>query len=243
MKAATAAIILLLCSIVCTAQQKAHILVITGGHGFKQVPFYQMFDSLAGITYDKLAQPQANELIAAPAVKKYDALVFYDMYDSITPQQQQAYLQLLQKGTAMIFLHHALVSYQRNWNEFQHILGGKYYEKATLVNGDTLTSSYQHDVVIPVKIEDRQHPVTKGLQDFEIYDEVYGNFGIQPGIHPLLSTTHPGSSRYIGWVNHYANTDVLFIQLGHGPEAFANPNYRKLLQQGIHWSVQHHRKK
>lgn len=237
-------IIILLCLIgmACFAQKKIHILIITGGHGFKQEPFYQMFDSFGNISYDKLEQPAANELIASTGVDKYDALVFYDMYNAISPAQKQAYIQLLKKGKAMIFLHHALVSYQ-DWDEFQKIIGGKYYEQATLVDGDTIKSSYQHDVMIPVKIENLKHPVTRGLKDFEIYDEVYGNFKTQPNIRPLLSTTHPGSSPYIAWINPYMGTDVLFIQLGHGPEAFGNPNYRKLLQQGIEWSVLRHRRK
>lgn len=233
---------ILFCAIFMTgvAQKKSHILIVTGGHGFKEVPFYNMLDSLGDISYEKAEQPKGNEVIASPAVEKYDALVFYDMYDSITPSQKQAYVTLLQKGKAMIFLHHSLVSYQ-GWEEFQRIIGGKYYGRATLVGGDTLKSSYQHDVIIPVKIENRQHPVTKGLTDFQIYDEVYGNFGVQPTIKPLLSTTHPGSSRYIAWINPYGRSDVLFIQLGHGPEAFANPYYRKLLLQGIQWSVLRHR--
>lgn len=222
-------------------KKKYHFLLVTGGHGFKEVPFYNMIDSLGNFSYDKLVQPKANELIASPQIDKYDALVFYDMNDSITPSQQQAYLQALQKGKAMIFLHHALVSYQ-GWDEFQRIIGGRYYAKATVINSDTLKSSYEHDVVIPVKIENRKHPVTKGLADFEIYDEVYGNFGIQPTIRPLLSTTHPGSSKYIAWINPYGNSDILFIQLGHGPEAFGNSNYRKLLAQGIEWSILRHQR-
>lgn len=234
---------ILLCAIITTgvAQKKPHILVVTGGHGFKEVPFYNMLDSLGDLSYEQVEQPKGNELIASQTVNKYDALVFYDMYDSITPFQKHAYVKLLQQGKAMIFLHHSLVSYQ-SWDEFQRIIGGKYYEKATLVGGDTLKSSYQHDVVIPVKIENSQHPVTKGLKDFQIYDEVYGNFGIQPTIKPLLSTTHPGSSRYIAWINPYGHSDVLFIQLGHGPEAFANPDYKRLLLQGIQWSVLRHGK-
>jgi alpha-L-fucosidase 2 len=215
---------------------KPHLLIVTGGHGFEKVPFYNMMDSLGNFSYDKIEQPKANELIASPKIGKYDAIVFYDMNDSITAPQKQAYLQALQKGKAMIFLHHALVSYQ-NWDTFQQIIGGKYYAKATLVNGDTLKSSYQHDVVIPVKIENREHPVTRGLTDFEIFDEVYGNFGTQPTIRPLLSTTHSGSSKYIAWTNPFGQSEVLFIQLGHGPEAFGNPNYRKLLRQGIEWSI------
>jgi type 1 glutamine amidotransferase len=97
-------------------------------------------------------------------------------------------------------------------------------------------------VVIPVKIENGKHPITRGLSDFEIYDEVYGNFGTQPTIRPLLSTTHPQSSKYIGWTNPFSGSEVLFIQLGHGPETFANPNYRKLLRQGIEWSIKRHQR-
>ena len=222
------------------SQDKYRLLVITGGHGFEKVPFYNMMDSLGNFSYDRIEQPKANELIASPDIDRYDALVFYDMNDSITPVQKQAYLRLLQKGKAMVFLHHSLVSYQ-NWDEFQRIIGGKYYEKATLVNGNSVKSSYQHDVIIPVKIENPAHPVTKGLADFEIYDEVYGNFLTQPTIRPLLSTTHPGSSKYIAWTNPFGRSEVLFIQLGHGPEAFGNSNYRKLLRQGMEWSIERHR--
>jgi type 1 glutamine amidotransferase len=238
MKAIVTAIFLCCLVISCLSQQKKHLLIITGGHGFDEASFYNMFDSLGNFSYDSLVQPRGNELIASSAVHKYAAIIFYDMYDSITPAQKRAYQCLLQQGKPMVFLHHSLVSYQHNWDEFQRIIGGKYYEQPTPVNDDTLQSSYQHDVNISVKIEDRTHPVTRGIEDFEIYDEVYGNFGIQTGIKPLLSTTHPGSSRYIAWVNHYGNTEVLFIQLGHGPEAFANPNFRKLLRQGIEWSIQ-----
>jgi type 1 glutamine amidotransferase len=45
--------------------------------------------------------------------------------------------------------------------------------------------------------------------------------------------------RYLAWVNHYGNSDVIYIQLGHGPSGYSNPNFRKLLQQAIEWSAKH----
>jgi len=189
--------------------------------------------------YDTMVQPQANAFIASPDVDKYDVLVFYDMFDSLLPAEQQAYINLLNKGKAMIFLHHSLVSYQ-NWSEFIKIVGGQYHTGPVVVNGDTLKASYEHDVTIPVKVEDKRHPVTTGLRDFEIVDEVYGGTEILPTVKPLLSTTQPKSMHYLAWINHYGNSDVLYIQLGHGPSAYANVNYRKLIQQGIEWSAAHH---
>jgi len=217
-------------------QKKIRVLVITGGHGFNRQPFYDVFNSIPSISYDTLIQPQANALIASPEVKKYDVLVFYDMFDSITPTQQEAYVSLLKRGTSMIFLHHSLVSYQ-NWPEFIQIVGGQYHTHDVVVNGDTLRTSYEHDVNIPVKVENKKHPVTRGIADFDIVDEVYGGVEILPQVKPLLSTTHPKSMRYLAWINHYGKSDVLYIQLGHGPSGYSNPNFRKLIQQAIEWSA------
>lgn len=217
-------------------QKKIRVLVVNGGHGFEHKPFYNVFDSIPSITYDTLVQPQANALIASPGVNSYDVLLFYDMFEPISPEQQKAYISLLNKGSSMIFLHHALVSYQ-NWPEFIKILGGQYHTNPVVVEGDTLKASYEHDVNISVKVEDKKHPVTRGISDFEIVDEVYGGVEILPGVKPLLSTIHPKSMRYLAWINHYGNSDVIYIQLGHGPSGYANPNFRKLIQQAIEWSA------
>lgn len=222
-------------------QKKIRVVVVSGGHEFEHKAFYSVFDSIPSITYDTLVQPQANTFISSPEVNKYDVLVFYDMFDLISPAQQEAYIGLLKKGTPMIFLHHALVSYQ-NWPEFINIVGGQYHTLPVMVNGDTLRANYEHGVKIPVKVEDKNHPVTRGINDFEIVDEVYGGVEILPHIKPLLSTTHPKSMHYLAWINHYGNSDVIYIQLGHGPSGYSNPNFRKLIRQAIEWSAKQSKK-
>src|SRR5882762_2559133 len=219
--------------------QKIKVLVVTGGHGFDRGPFYDVFNVQKNITYDTAVQPRANGLIDSPDVNKYDVLVFYDMVDSIQPSVQQAYINLLKKGKAMIFLHHSLVSYQ-DWPEFVRIVGGQYHTHPVVVRGDTLKANYEHDVTLPVTVNDKRHPVTRGISDFEIVDERYGECEIKVSVKPLLSTTDPKSMRNLAWIHHYGNSDVIYIQLGHGPTAFNNANYRKLIQQAIAWSAGHH---
>ena len=139
-RAASIAMLLLLAGFThpSLAQQKIKVLVITGGHGFQRQPFYNVFNAIPRITYDTLSQPQANALLATRAVNQYQVLVFYDLVDSLLPVQQQAYMNLLNKGKSMIFLHHSLVSYQ-NWPEFIKIVGGQYHTHPVVVNGDTTT--------------------------------------------------------------------------------------------------------
>lgn len=139
----------------------------------------------------------------------------------------------------MIFLHHSLVSYQ-NWPEFIKIVGGQYHTQPVVANGDTLSANYEHDVRMSIKVEDKKHPVTKGIKDFEILDEIYSDVEILPSVKPLLSTTHPKSMHYVAWINKYGNSDVLYIQLGHGRTGFSNPNFLKLIQQAIEWSAARH---
>ncbi|MCB0669565.1 MAG: ThuA domain-containing protein, partial [Saprospiraceae bacterium] len=162
---------------------------------------------------------------------EYDLLLFYDMYDSITHAQKQAYIDLIETGKPMIFLHHSLVSYQ-DWPEFRAIVGGKYH---TL--DSTRLSHYKHDESISVKVEDPQHPITYGMSDFTIEDETYGNCEILPGVTPLLRTDHPLSMPVIGWVNHYRQHPIVYLQGGHGPTAYRDPHFQKILKNAIHWSL------
>ncbi|MCK4466204.1 MAG: ThuA domain-containing protein [Bacteroidales bacterium] len=211
------------------------VLVITGGHAFEHEAFFEMFDSLSGITYTEVTQPDANQLYSSPMMNKYDALVFYDMVQEITDEQKEAFINLLEEGKGMIFLHHSLASYQE-WNEFRRIIGGRYYLQPYFNGSKQYTAStYKHGVEIPVKIPDKNHPVTAGLKEFIIHDEVYGNFEVLPEVHPILSTTHPESGEIIGWTNSYKNSKIVYIQLGHDHHAYSNPKYRRLLKQAISW--------
>lgn len=223
-------------------KQKINMLIVTGGHGYERSSFYDVFNKISFISYDTLVQPHANAFMASADTDKYDVLFFYDMYDSITPLQQKVYIDLLKKGKSMIFLHHAIVSYQR-WPEFIKIVGGQYHTDPVIVNGDTLKADYQHDVRMPIKVENKDHPITNGISDFEIFDEVYSNVEILPGVKPLLRCTHPKSMRYVAWTNSYGNSEVVYIQLGHGRSGYNNPNFQKLIRQAIEWSAARHTSK
>jgi type 1 glutamine amidotransferase len=222
-------------------QPKLKVLIITGGHDYDRKPFYDAFNAIPSITFDTLVHPHVNEFIASSGIDAYDVLIFYDMVDSILPQHRQAYINLLNKGKSMIFLHHSLVSYQ-SWPEFIRIVGGQYHTDPVVVDGDTLNANYEHDVTMPIKVEDKNHPVTKGIPDFEIFDEIYSDVEILPEVKPLLSTTHQKSMRYVAWINHYGNSDVIYIQLGHGRTGLSNPSFRKLLRQAIEWSAAKHKR-
>lgn len=211
------------------------VLIITGGHGFEEKPFYEMFNSFQGLEYDTITQPKGNELLESSNIQEYSCLVFYDMFQEITENQKAAMLKLLDEGMGMVFLHHALVSYQ-DWPEFEKVIGGKYHLKPS--NGQP-ASTYKHDVDFNVKIDNGKdaHPITKGMQDFEIHDEVYGSYSVGD-VNPLILTDHPESTPTIGWSHQYKNSRIVYLQLGHDHYAYENNNYRTLVQRSIWWVSQ-----
>ena len=210
--------------------QPVKVMLITGGHSYDTVHFLNLFDSLGDIEYAHFNQPHANQQLAGNGAEGFDVLVFYDMWRTVSEVEQQAYIDLSKKGKPFLFLHHALVSYQQ-WPEFEKLLGGRYVENPELP--DTQQSTYRHDVWIDVEVADRQHPVTNRMKNFRIFDEVYGNYKIMPGVKPLLKTNHPQSSLVIGWENRYNASKVIYLQPGHDKNAYQSEHYRQLLKQAI----------
>lgn len=204
------------------------VLLITGGHDFERERFFEMMDALENIEYAEVKHPKANDSFISQDIDKYDVVLFYDMVQEITEGQQQGLEKLVDKGIGLVFLHHALVSYQ-NWDYYGDLVGGRYLE-----NG----SGYQHDVVFKAKIMEKEHPIVKGLSNFEVYDEIYKDVAISDNVQPLISTDHPESMPLLAWCQQPTpSTRTVYIQPGHGPEVYALTPYRKLLQQSIQWAA------
>ena len=210
------------------------ILLFTGGHSFDKDAFFGMFFSLDNLSRDTLTQPFANQSLLSDSIDRYDVIVFYDMWQDISSGEKEAFLRLTEKGTGLLFLHHSLASYQE-WDIFESIRGGKYYERGYDYAKEKL-SGYRHDILMNVRITDPSHPVTLGMQDFEIHDEGYSNIGLFPGITPLLTTDHPDCSDTIAWTNYYNNSRIVYLLLGHDDNAYGNESFQELVLNAIEWT-------
>jgi len=212
------------------------ILVITGGHDYKVEQFNQMLSSLGGnITYQIAELPAAYDMFLPENRKNYDVLVFYHMWQKISGEQAAVFADCIRSGMPLVALHHSICAYD-DWPEYFNIIGGKYFHKPTTVNGREYPAcSYIHDLHFKVLISDSNNPVTKGIDDFEIFDETYKGYYVEEGVTPLLTTDEPSSTPVIGWTKKYGKARVVTLQSGHDAPTFENPNFRKLLKQAIVW--------
>jgi type 1 glutamine amidotransferase len=217
---------------------KIKVLVVTGGHGFEKEPFFKMFSDNAEITFTAAAHARTN----ATAYEREDFLdqdvvVLYDMMRNITDQQKAQVNRLFEKGMGLVVLHHALVAYA-GWPDYERIIGGRYTEPDPAKPG-TVTEAvgWKHDEIVPVVIVAKDHPILAGLKDFTIHDEIYWGYRVGKDVTPLITTTHPKSGKPLGWCRTEGKSRVVYLQLGHGPEAFKDANYRRLLAQSIRWTA------
>ncbi len=213
------------------------ILLTYGGHGFEQEPFFALFDSLPGVTTTRAEMPKDAGLLKPGLQDDYDVIVMYDMVPGITPEQQKAFVALLKEGIGLVSLHHNLGAH-RDWDEFTKIIGGKFVFGDTVLEGKPYTkSTWSHGEQLHVAIADRDHPITKGLKDFEIHDESYGGYYTASDVHVLLTTDHPKNDPELAWTTRYGNSRVFFLMLGHDHLAWQHPAYGKILSQGIRWAA------
>jgi type 1 glutamine amidotransferase len=208
-----------------------------GGHGFEQQPFFALFDALQGVTYTKAELPKDADRLKPGLEKDFDVIVMYDMVAGISPEQQKAFVALLEKGIGVVSLHHNLGAH-RKWDLWPKIVGGKFIFEDGEIGGQKVTKSgWAHGQDLKITVADKNHPIAKGVADFEIHDETYNKYYVAPGVKVLLTTDHPKNEPQVGWVTEYGRSRVFYLMLGHDSKAWANPAYKQLLGQGIRWTA------
>jgi uncharacterized protein len=212
------------------------ILVVTGGHDYKSEPFNDMLESLGKNFKFQIAEfPGAFEMFLPENRVKYDVVIFYHMWQTITPEQERNLSECIREGKPLIALHHSICAFD-DWPEYFNIIGGKYFHKTTTFKGKEYPAcSYIHDLHFKAVIAQADHPVIKGLKDFDLFDETYKGYYIEEGVTPLITTTEPSSNNIIGWAKTYGKARVVTLQSGHDTPTFENPAFRKLLARAILW--------
>lgn len=219
------------------------VLVITGGHEYNAQTFNDMLNSLGdGMTFRTVEFPAAFDEFLPQNRDTYDVLLFYHMWQSITPEQENNFAECIRSGKPVVALHHSICAFD-DWEEYRRIIGGKYFHKKTIIDGKEYEPcSYIHDLHFRAIIADRNHPVTKGVQDFDLFDETYKGYWVDPSVKPLITTAEASSTPVIGWTKNYGKAKIVVMQSGHDSPTFQNPDFRQLLKQAIEFVRQQENK-
>ena len=202
---------------------KMKVLVVSGGHGFPVEPFRKVFAGYADMDCTFVDEKQGGEAFEDVGRWDYDAIVLYNYRKKPSDRAWENFTGLLDRGVGLVILHHAIYGY-RTRPEFMKIVGVTSW-----------LSGANNGVEIRVHVADPKHPITRGLSDFTIRDEVYQGHGLDPKCHVILSTDTPGNARWIAWVHRYGKSPVCYFQLGHDAKAYGNEGFQAVLGRAVGW--------
>ena len=182
-------------------------------------------------------------------------------YVAPDPALRAGFAALLDAGKGVLALHHALAGWPA-WPEYGRWLGGRFlYRSDELEGRHCLDSGYVGPVEYraePVGV----HAVTAGLPGaFALTDELYLAEVFEDDLTPLLVSDHafvreqfwsaaaairgaprsrehwphPPASKLIGWTRRAGNSPLVYLQPGDGPSTYANPHYRRLVENAVRW--------
>ncbi|MCL2639814.1 MAG: ThuA domain-containing protein [Phycisphaerales bacterium] len=207
-------------------QKKIKVAVIVGEHDYDVPNFQKAFESLDGVEcyYQNLL-----EFISSAKVTRnwYDVLVFYNYHLPTPPSggDTKAVLDALgETGQHILILHHAVLAYPE-WSKWSDICGMA-----------DRSFKYHDGMNVDFKIV-KNHPITEGVQDFSMVDETYEMKSAEgdDGNDVLITTDHPRSAKTILWTRTHKKSKVVCYSSGHDASAFADPNFRKLVENSIKW--------
>jgi type 1 glutamine amidotransferase len=85
-----------------------------------------------------------------------------------------------------------------------------------------------------VTVDAPDHPVMRGVGDFETSDELYLMETLAP-FDVLLSAEFDGFRRPLAWVRPYGLGRVCYCALGHGTEQLEHESVRRILRNALDW--------
>ena len=211
---------------------KIRVAVVTGGHPFAVPAFRDMFDRMPRL--DVYLQDLDNFAASKrdSTYDMYDVFLFYNMHASgilsVRKDMDQsitdALNQLGETKQGIFVLHHALLAFpdMQVWSDICDVQNRK-------------LRGFKRPEPIRTLVADREHPITKGLDDWETTDEIFLIDPPSRASEVLLATDHPESMEALAWWHRYRNARVLCYQAGHDGRAYTDPNYQTVLSRGIEW--------
>lgn len=151
---------------------------------------------------------------------KFDVIVLMSEKWRGDEKNRQQLLQMVRDGMGLVVIHMAYVP-------CVEALGGKASR-----NGKTGT--------ISIKITEREHPITKEVEDFTAGpgDELYAGVRLkEEDIHILAKgQDRDGTWEPVAWVRHHGKGRVFYLSLGHSTPSQQNPGFLKLVSGAVRWA-------
>ena len=217
-------------------KQKSALIVWGGWDGHEPDKVAEVFRrQLAANGFDVEVSNTLDAYKDAEKLKGLDLIVPMWTMGSITPEQLHPLLQAVQGGVGIAGCHGGMCDSFRAETEYQFMTGGQWVSHP---GGD--------GVKYRVHITDRDHFITRGIDDFDVQSEQY-YLHVDPAVKVLATTRFPVADgphvlngefdMPVTWTKYYGKGRVFYTSLGHHADNFDTPQALEMATRGLLWAA------
>ncbi|MBL7190042.1 MAG: PmoA family protein, partial [Phycisphaerae bacterium] len=232
--------VLPLCFGVARGAEPLRVLILSGRNNHdwrKTTPVLQeMYNESRRFVVDVTKDPTT---CTADVLAKYDVVVSnWCAWPEVNgrqwgPEVEKAFVDFVRSGKGFALFHAASATFH-NWPEYQQMVGAT-WKLGTTGHGPMHT--------FKVTVKDKTHPITAGMPDFDLRDELWHRMGVQPNIHVLceaFSSKEKGGSGLLEPVaicTQFGKGRCFYNELGHDATVMQNDMWKALMLRGTEWAA------
>ncbi len=205
------------------AAEKIKVLLM-GGRGHDWKGFHAVISKVLEKTgdFEVVLSAELDDL-RPERIGKYDLVLFYGSGGNFTdPEQEKGLLDFVKGGGALAGVH-ATDAFKKS-DVYWRLLGGRFIGHG----GGKFW----------MRIDDKKHPVTAPMEDFEISDETYRDrYHPDFKLHSLGHIDRGEEQQSMIWAHQHGKGRIFNTTLGHGKAAWENPHFQRLVVRGLYWAA------
>jgi len=220
---------------------KARILLVTGidypGHLWRQTAPV-LSDALNKDPRLEVFRVEDPEFLDSPSITNYSVvLLHFQNWQRPGPGEhaRENLRSFVEGGKGLVLVHFACGAWHNEWPQFEQLSGRIWF------GAEPGTGKRQHDPYGAFRVElvRPEHPIVKGLGDFDTKDELYTCLiGEQP-IEVIAQAHSSLDSKYypMAFVSRYGRGRTFHCSLGHDTKALSVPAVQELYRRGCAWAA------
>ncbi len=227
-----------------TARSPRTALIVSGGwEGHRPVeatdllrPFL-IAEGFEIVTHDS-PECYADEAVVGPA----DVIVQCVTMSSISDAACEGLRAAVAGGAGLVGWHGGIADSFRDSAPYLQLVGGQFVAHPGMTSA---TGEHVVDVPHAIEFSGAEHPITRGLDDFELETEQY--WVLADGYSTVLATTtlasregDPWSRPVVSpavWTREWGQGRVAVVTPGHSLEVLRHPTVRTLIERSVSWAT------
>lgn len=194
---------------------------VENGPGHDPVERYRILKKALGTDGINLTYTQDLSDLNRTVLDQYDGLMLYGNWkqnEAMDPSQLKALTSYVDDGHAFLPIHCASACFGGS-DEFVKLVGGHFKSHETGVFTTTIVA--------------KDHPIMRGFEGFETWDETYVHDRLADDRTVLqLRDKEPWT-----WVRKQGKGNVFYTAYGHDMRCWSQPAFQELLRRAVLWSV------